>query len=86
MTTKGLIKAAKEQFRHVVQREFWGEYNEQEQIEMGLGIIISQFFEWTGDYILRTFFYALEDANFHTEAHQVIGMLDKLGFPTPGEQ
>ncbi len=39
--------------------------------EETLGIIISQYFEWTGETIIDTFLHALEDSNFHTLAGQI---------------
>ena len=43
--------------------------------EEALGILIAHHFEWDGLAILRTFFNALEDANFHTEAAKVHEMI-----------
>jgi hypothetical protein len=43
-----------------------------------LGILIAHHFEWDGIKIMETFFSALEDANFHTEAEQVLVMLESL--------
>lgn len=37
-----------------------------------LGIAISQWAEWSGDMIMRVFFEALEDANYHTAAAEVM--------------
>jgi hypothetical protein len=39
-----------------------------------LGIITAQFFDWDGVDIMEAAGYALEDANFHTEAGQVRDM------------
>lgn len=41
-----------------------------------LGLVVSHHFEWDGLKILETFFFALEDANFHTEAAQVQEMIE----------
>lgn len=43
--------------------------------EDALGILIAQHFGWDGHAILRTAGFALEDANFHTEAEQVRKMM-----------
>ncbi len=39
--------------------------------EEGLGLAIASHFSWDGTAILRAFFAALEDANFHPEAAKV---------------
>jgi len=41
----------------------------------GLGIEIATWAEWDGLRIMRVFYSALEDANFHTEASQVWDMI-----------
>lgn len=51
--------------------------NLEERIEDGLGIAISQWSEWDGLKIMRVFFWALEDANFHEDAASVLDMLKK---------
>jgi len=39
--------------------------------EETMGVIISQYFEWTGDSIIDTFLYALEDSNYHTLTEKI---------------
>ena len=51
--------------------------------EDALGILIAHNFEWDGLAILRTFFYALEDANFHSEAEQVANWIASNGGERP---
>ncbi len=52
-------------------RMFTPEYVTTAKDEDALGIAISQYFEWDGAAIMRTLYYALEDANFHTEASEI---------------
>ena len=49
-----------------------------EREEEGLGIAVSKWTQWDGAKIMRVFFAALKDANFHTEAAAVGEMLEKL--------
>ena len=39
--------------------------------EETLGTAVSQFLQWDGGAIIRAFYYALEDANFHQEAGEI---------------
>jgi hypothetical protein len=43
--------------------------------EEGLGLVIAHHFEWDGLAILKSAMYALEDANFHTEAGLIADMI-----------
>ena len=36
--------------------------------EEAMGLLVSKYFEWNGDAILKTASLALEDANFHNES------------------
>ena len=45
--------------------------------EDALGIVIAHHFEWDGHAILRTAAAALEDANFHGEAGEVLAMVER---------
>ena len=45
--------------------------------EEALGILVSQWTEWDGLAIMRVFFSALEDANFHSEAGLVLEMIER---------
>jgi hypothetical protein len=45
--------------------------------EEALGIAISKHFEWSGDKILKTLYYALEDANFHSDNEIVKKIINK---------
>ena len=47
--------------------------------EEALGILISNYFQWTGLPILKTTYWALEDANFHTENETIEELINKLG-------
>ena len=47
-------------------------------LEEGLGIALAHHFEWDGLKILQTFYSALEDANFHTEAEKVADMIAEV--------
>ena len=44
-----------------------------------LGLVIASHFQWDGLRILKTFYGALEDANFHAEAAIVSSMICQLG-------
>ena len=44
----------------------------------GLGIALAQWAEWDGLKLMRVFYAALEDANFHTEAGMVQAMIEAL--------
>ena len=39
-----------------------------------LGVIVSKYFRWTGDDIIKAFLSALEDANYST----LVGQIEKL--------
>lgn len=43
-----------------------------------LGVLVSKFTEWTGDFILKVAIAALEDANFRPEAEEVRTILKKV--------
>ena len=45
--------------------------------EEALGIMISQYFEWQGEKIYNTSYYAFEDSNFHTFNEQFENIWDK---------
>lgn len=46
--------------------------------EQALGIVLSKYFYYDGLSVLQAAFYALEDANFHTEAAVVAEMANKI--------
>ena len=50
----------------------------EQRYKEGLGIRISQWTEWDGHAIMIIFAAALEDANFHTEAEQVLEWIAKM--------
>ena len=45
--------------------------------EEAMGLLVSKYFEWDGLSILRASHDALEDANFHSEAEVVDGLLER---------
>lgn len=75
---------AKEKLRCVVEimavspfvADYVREDNKEERAEEGLGIAVSNWAEWDGLKIMRVFFSALEDANFHKEAALVQGWIE----------
>jgi hypothetical protein len=46
--------------------------------EEALGIVVSHYCEWDGLRILSAFEKALDDANFHAEAHKVRDMIAEV--------
>lgn len=54
--------------------------------EDALGILIAKHLQWDGHAILRVAFWALEDANFHSEAETIVRLLKELGEPAPWER
>jgi len=74
-----------EQVHQMKDRMFIAEYRAQATDEEALGIAVSQFLQWDGAAIVRTFHDALEDANFHTEAAEI---QERYGwaFPEKGEE
>jgi len=72
----------KDQLKTLIARQiaksFRLEYQAQAAEEQGLGLLIAHYFEWDGLAILKTFFYALEDANFHKESKTIQGMINDL--------
>ncbi len=57
-----------------------GSFTDQYQAsdEEAMGLLISKYFHWDGLSILKAFYEALEDANFHTENEVIQGMIDKV--------
>lgn len=51
------------------------EYQNQATDAEALGVMISKYFHWSGVDVMKTFYSALEDSNFHTEAREVKKML-----------
>lgn len=69
MSLQSLINARKK-------KAFMPDYDASD--EEALGLVISSHFEWDGLAILKSLMYALEDANFHTEAALVEEMIKKV--------
>jgi hypothetical protein len=59
------------------------EYRANVSEEQGLGVLISRYFDWNGDRILKTAVAALEDANFHREAAAVQKLIDEVDEEDP---
>jgi hypothetical protein len=55
-----------------IAQSFVKEYQDKATDEEGLGLIVSHYFEWNGDQIIKAFCEALEDANFHSFRDEVI--------------
>lgn len=70
--TKSLIKAVLDQIKT---ESFVRGYVAPDAEAMGL--LVSKYFEWDGIQILESSFFALEDANFHTEAGIVYDLCEK---------
>lgn len=58
--------------------------NEKEREREGLGILISVMSEWSGPEIMRVFYAALEDANYHRESAVVSNWIKALEAPQGG--
>lgn len=43
-----------------------------------LGMILSQYFKWSGLSVLKACYYGLEDSNFHTENEEILKMIEKI--------
>ncbi len=56
-------------------------YTEEARAEISkaeiLGCIIANYFEWSGEPIIKAFLSALEDANYHTLRGQIEELLEK---------
>lgn len=51
---------------------------QEERETEGMGIALAHWTQWDGLRLMRIFFSALEDANFHSEAEQVQEMIERL--------
>jgi len=43
-----------------------------------MGLLLSKYFDWNGVDILQTTYWALEDANFHTDNETIQVLIDNL--------
>jgi hypothetical protein len=71
------MKAFENIARWQIKKSIIPECQNKTSIEEGLGIALAHHFEWDGIGIMKTMMFALEDANFHTEAGIVGEWLDK---------
>lgn len=62
-----LVKTAIELKREVA---FVPEYAQKARESEILGIIVAQYFKWSGRQVAETAYAGLEEANFHTESHK----------------
>ena len=58
----------KEKLKKLIEQQKKESFTDPNQIKdsEALGIMISQFFEWDGQKIFNSAYYAFEDSNFHT--------------------
>lgn len=66
----------KEILEEIKRESFVAGYNATDEEAMGL--LLSRFFEWDGFAIMDAAAYALEDANFHTEAGELWAKIGKF--------
>ena len=69
MVNETTTEISREQIESAAKVIFTAGYKPED--EEVLGILISHTLEWDGYAILRTLFYALEDAKFHKEGEQL---------------
>ena len=76
-----IIDEDKVSLKDLIQRQkvksFLPEYREKATDAEALGIVIANYFKWTGKPIIEAFLSALEDANFHTLRGQIEELIGK---------
>jgi hypothetical protein len=60
-----------------IAQSFIKEYQDKATDEEALGLIVSHYFEWSGEPIIKAFCEALEDANFHSFREDVLKLAEK---------
>jgi hypothetical protein len=71
MTTEQKIAPLMDQVVKIIRAEYFvPEYRKEATVEECVGLAVSTYFSWDSR-IFLTFYEALEDANFHTEAEEV---------------
>ena len=75
-TTEDVQEAVKPLLEQVKRVSFVDGYKATD--DEAMGIMMSKFFEWDGLQIMRAFYHALEDANYHTENLTIERMITRL--------
>lgn len=76
MDTEQVQEAMKEMITKIRRTSFVQGYHATDEEVMGM--VLSKYFEWDGQAILKSAMFATEDANFHQESAVIAGMVEKL--------